>query len=236
MKREPVAGKRESRKQKGRKVTTISGRRSKTPPREGHTSPSLSHALAFACLRTSARPAPPPSNTRGCPPPIAMETAFGVAAGDGAPTAANLHAAGIDVLLQVAAEHWLAVASGGATRFRLREVEVAFTASFYFAQAALPLTVNQHAWSLPQLAASLQTALDHGLSADNRESVRAALHYFVVFCRTVRAQHPSDFTVGRSTAFMILPAHAGAALAGDSAYTDEVTFRRGVDASGTLCC
>ena len=31
---------------------------------------------------------------------------------------------------------------------------------------------------------------------------------------------------------MILPAHAGAALAEDSAYTDEVTFGMGVDASG----
>ena len=216
MEREPVAGKRERTKQ-GEKIKPSPCVAARHRAR-GPYLPSLSRSrFCFSANARAPPPTPPPVRHPRLLPPVAMETAFKVATGNGNPTSANLHAAGMDVLLQVVAEHWLAVASGGVKQFKLREVKVAFTASFYFANAALPLAVNQHAWSLPQLAASLQTALDHGLSTDNRGSVRAALYYFVSFCRAVRAQHPSDFTVDQPTAFMTLPAHADAALEGDSA-------------------
>ena len=161
---------------------------------------------------------------------------FRLAFGDGALTDDNMNQSGGDIPLLLGPQHWLTIASGGATSVTYRQLEVAFfTALFVDAQAAAGLLVARCALSLSKMARVLRLAIDAGLPQDNVGGVEAALRSLVTFVRGKRAAMPGSFTVDNVGDFVTLPpvvAAFPALAANNMAWSDSLLVSMCVDPDG----
>ena len=112
---------------------------------------------------------------------------FRIAAGDGSWSDRAVVSAGGDVEVTLAPQHWLHIASGGATRVPYRQLEVAFcAAAFVEPSAAAGKLAAGGALSPVRMAGVLRAAISAGLSFESTEGVAAALRRLVAFARSKR--------------------------------------------------
>ena len=176
-----------------------------------------------------------------CPTRHAMATLVPAASGTlrlvhgtGNLTIANIANSGGDVAVQLDAAHWLRKASGGAQTASWRELEVAMAAACYFNKSALvSVLLTRSAISLSTMADVFLAAIAKGLSEEDRGSVKAALHYFATFVRSVRSASPADFTIDAPGEFRDLDAWPPAVpLPLSLAWTEALTVAMCVDSDG----
>ena len=145
---------------------------------------------------------------------------------------ANIIAAGGDVTLCVAVEHWLNVVAGGLQesdvvpghhKFTLRELEVAVYQIVRLNAAVQEKTIGTTAASLAASADLLQDCLNEGMSWTVLGSVGAALALWVSYGRRCSQLRPALWVWGLGQT-MNLPRHTGVALPGDIAYFEHMTF------------
>ena len=161
---------------------------------------------------------------------------FLVDAGNGDWTDANLVLAGSDIPIKLAPQHWLCVASGGASSVPFRQLEMAFCSALFFdARAAAGLLVARAALSPVKMAVVLRTAMAAGLPVDSVGSVDAALRRFVAFVRSKRPTMITDFSVDAPGDFVPLPGPTRQipALAADTEkWADHLAMTMAIDPDG----
>ena len=89
--------------------------------------------------------------------------------------------------------------------------------------AVLGRTIKTIASSITSAADLLQECLDEGMPWTVLGSVEAAVALWVSYGRVCSQPRPAQWVWGLGQT-MTLPAHTGAALAGDLLYSDEITF------------
>ena len=140
------------------------------------------------------------------------QTALRLTNGGGGLTAANVNTAPRDIQVSWYAEHWLHVTSGGSDSCPWRWLAAATFAAFFFdVDAVGDILLCEQALHLDQISGAFRTALDNGMDATtHRGGLFEALHYFVMYCRSVRASHRAAFTFDEPADFFTLPNGQGA--------------------------
>ena len=168
-------------------------------------------------------------------PPPDPQTDVSLLQGSGLLTAANVNVPPHDIVLSWDAAHWLHSASGGVTQGSWRSLSSATFAAMLFGDTVGDLLLTERALHLQQISAAFRIALDHGLDATvNCGSLKAALHFFVAFCRAKRAANRAAFTFDDANAFFTLPGGQGAHPPAECLWFNSVTVRMGVQYGDAL--
>ena len=159
----------------------------------------------------------------------------------GTVTVPHMIAAGGDVQLLVASEHWLHVVSGGlpdttlavgGQEFSLRELDVAMFQMVKLDVALLGRTIRSVASSLTASSAKLQECLDEGMPWNVLGSKVAAIACWVAWARRRCARiRPAQWLWGIAQ-MMVLPPHTGADLPAEALFSDEITYEMLATAEG----
>ena len=147
-------------------------------------------------------------------------------------TVPHIIAAGGDVQLLVAAEHWLHVVSGGLPgtalpvgeqEFSLRELDVAMFQMVKLEVAVLGRTIRSVASSLGAAAEKLQECLGEGMPWTVLGSKVAAIACWVAWGRRCARLRPAQWLWGMAH-MMVLPPHTGGDVPANARFSDEITF------------
>ena len=150
----------------------------------------------------------------------------------GTVTVPHIIAAGGDVQLLIAAEHWLNVVSGGlpatalavgGREFSLRELDVAMFQMVKLDVAVLGRPIRSVASSLGAAAEKLQECLSEGMPWTVLGSKVAAIACWVAWGRRCARLRPAQWLWGIAH-MMVLPPHTGAELQQGARFSDEITF------------
>ena len=150
----------------------------------------------------------------------------------GTVTVPHIIAAGGDVQLLIAAEHWLNVVSGGlpgtalavgGQQFSLRELDIAMFQMVKLDVAVLGRTIRSLASSLGAAAEKLQECLNEGMPWVVLGSKVAAIACWVAWGRRCARLRPAQW-LWDVAHMMALPPHTGAELTAEARFSDEITF------------